>query len=138
MLLPTVIPRAIIASHLEYSLSREVFMRRSALTIAVCAVVLLLLTTTSSAQRGASGGQWPNHSGDKRSTKYAPLDQINRNNVRNLRIAWRRPAVADEFRQQHPDLNSSNLFRSTPLMINGVLYASNGIGLVEALRPGDG
>ena len=109
-------------------------MRHSALMIAVCAVVLFL-TTTSSAQRGTSGGQWPNHSGDKGSTKYAPLDQINRNNVRNLRIAWRRPAVADEFRQQHPDLNSSNLFRSTPLMINGVLYASNGIGLVEAFDP---
>jgi hypothetical protein len=47
-------------------------MRRSAHMIAVCAVVVFI-TTTSSAQRGASGGQWPNHSGDKGSTKYAPL-----------------------------------------------------------------
>ena len=32
----------------------------------------------------------------------------------------------------------SNLFRSTPLMIDGVLYASNGIGLVEAFDPATG
>src|SRR5262245_2905072 len=99
---------------------------------------LFLLSTSSEAQRGTSGGQWPNHSGDKGSTKYAPLDQINRNNVRNLRIVWRRPAVASEFRAQHPNLRASNLFRSTPLMISGVLYASDGIGLVEGFDPGTG
>ncbi len=97
-----------------------------------------LLSATSQAQRGTSGGQWPNHSGDKGSTKYAPLDQINRSNVRNLHVAWRRPAVADELRGQHQELKFSNLFRSTPLMINGVLYASDGIGLVEAFDPATG
>jgi len=112
-------------------------MRRCALSITVCSVVVFL-NLTLHAQRGASGGQWPNHSGDKGSTKYAPLDQINRNNVGNLRIAWRRPAVADELRSQHPNLRFSNLFHSTPLLINGVLYASNGIGVVEAFDPATG
>src|SRR5262249_16804608 len=116
---------------------REDVMRRCVLSIIVCAV-LLSTTPTSQAQRGTTGGQWPNHSGDKGSTKYAPLDQINKANVRSLRIAWRRPAVADEFRAQHAGLNVSNLFRSTPLMINGVLYASNGTGLVEAFDPATG
>ena len=105
--------------------------------IATC-TISLLLSATSQAQRGTSGGQWPNHSGDKGSTKYAPLDQINRSNVRNLHVAWRRPAVADELREQHHELKFSNLFRSTPLMINGVLYASDGIGLVEAFDPATG
>ena len=105
--------------------------------IATC-TISLLLSATSQAQRGTSGGQWPNHSGDKGSTKYAPLDQINRSNVRNLHVAWRRPAVADELRGQHQQLKFSNLFRSTPLMINGVLYASDGIGLVEAFDPATG
>jgi len=105
--------------------------------IATC-TISLLLSATSQAQRGTSGGQWPNHSGDKGSTKYAPLDQINRSNVRNLHVAWRRPAVADELRGQHQELKFSNLFRSTPLMINGVLYASDGIGLVEAFDPATG
>jgi len=105
--------------------------------IATC-TISLLLSATSQAQRGTSGGQWPNHSGDKGSTKYAPLDQINRSNVRNLHVAWRRPAVADELREQHHELKFCNLFRSTPLMINGVLYASDGIGLVEAFDPATG
>ncbi|PYR91282.1 MAG: pyrroloquinoline quinone-dependent dehydrogenase [Acidobacteria bacterium] len=107
-------------------------------TFMAACTLSLLLSATSQAQRGTSGGQWPNHSGDKGSTKYAPLDQINRSNVRNLHVAWRRPAVADELRGQHQELKFSNLFRSTPLMINGVLYASDGIGLVEAFDPATG
>src|SRR5437870_11807158 len=107
-------------------------------TFMAACTLSLLLSATSQAQRGTSGGHWPNHSGDKGSTKYAPLDQINRSNVRNLHVAWRRPAVADELRGQHQELKFSNLFRSTPLMINGVLYASDGIGLVEAFDPATG
>ena len=107
-------------------------------TFMAACTLSLLLSATSQAQRGTNGGQWPNHSGDKGSTKYAPLDQINRSNVRNLHVAWRRPAVADELRGQHQELKFSNLFRSTPLMINGVLYASDGIGLVEAFDPATG
>src|SRR5262245_24548549 len=112
-------------------------MRGRALNVFVC-TVLFVLNTTLDAQRGTTGGQWPNHSGDKGSTKYAPLDQINKNNIRNLQIAWRRPAVTADLRTSHPNLRVSNLFRSTPLMINGVLYASNGIGLVEAFDPASG
>ena len=112
-------------------------MRHCARSI-VAAVVFFLLSTASEAQRGTTGGQWPNHSGDKGSTKYAPLDQIKKDNVRNLRIVWRRAAIADELRGQRSSPASSNLFRSTPLMIDGVLYASNGIGLVEAFDPGTG
>src|SRR5438552_10314007 len=112
-------------------------MRHRVLTITMCAL-LLAASRTSEAQRGTTGGQWPNHSGDKGSTKYAPLDQITKSNVKNLRVAWRRPAVAPEFTAEHANLKFSNLFRSTPLMINGVLYASNGIGLVEAFDAGTG
>src|ERR1051326_704172 len=112
-------------------------MRHCARSI-VAVVVFFLLSTASEAQRGTTGGQWPNHSGDKGSTKYAPLDQIKKDNVRNLRIVWRRAAIADELRGQRSSPASSNLFRSTPLMIDGVLYASNGIGLVEAFDPGTG
>ena len=112
-------------------------MRWRVLGGAFCAA-LFILTVTARAQRGTKGDQWPNHSGDKGSTKYAPLDQITKGNVKNLRIAWRRPAVANEFRTQHPNIRFSNLFRSTPLMIDGVLYASNGLGLVEAFDAATG
>ena len=93
---------------------------------------------TGRAQSGARAGEWRWHSGDLGSTKYAPLDQINKSNVSQLRIAWRRPAVDASLVDQAPELSFSHDFRATPLMIDGVLYGSNGIGLVEAFHPGTG
>ena len=89
-------------------------------------------------QQGAKGGDWPNHGGDKGFTRYSPLDQINRDNIKNLRVAWRRPAVAYELKAQFQNLKYNNKLFSTPLMVDGVLYASNGVGLVEAFDPATG
>jgi len=110
--------------------------KRKAIAYVLCAIGFSVALLR--AQQGTRSGQWPNHSGDKGSTKYSPLDQINKNNVRNLRIVWRRPAAADELRKRQANLTVPSLFRSTPLMINGVLYASNGVGLVEAFDPATG
>ena len=90
-------------------------------TLRVFCAAMFALGMMAAAQHGPNGGQWPNHSGDKGSTKYSPLDQITRNNVGRLRIAWRRPAVAAEVRARQPDMVVANLYRSTPLMIDGVL-----------------
>ena len=45
------------------------------------------------AQQGATDGQWREYGADAGSTKYSSLDQITRDNVRDLRIVWSRPAV---------------------------------------------
>jgi quinoprotein glucose dehydrogenase len=70
--------------------------------------------------------------------RYAALDQINKENVSRLRVVWRRPAVDPSLTVNAPDFTYSHDFRATPLMIEGVLYGSNGIGLVEAFHPGTG
>jgi len=80
----------------------------------------------------AQTSEWPNYSGDPGHRKYAPLDQINRNNVANLRIAWRRPAVDPQLATRDPASRVQNNFRASPLMIGGILYSPDGIGLVEA------
>jgi glucose dehydrogenase len=90
------------------------------------------------AQHGAADGQWAAYSGDLGATKYAPLDQIDADNANTLAIAWRRPAVDASIRDADATLRVSPSFRSTPLMIDGVLYAPNGIGFVEAFDPGTG
>ncbi len=91
------------------------------------------------AQQGAgTDGQWRFYSGDQGSTKYSPLDQINASNVGNLKVAWQRPLIDPDFLEQHPKLRYSNNFRSTPIYVDGVLYLSNGIGLVEAVDPATG
>jgi glucose dehydrogenase len=83
-------------------------------------------------------GEWRSYSGDPGSRKYAALDQINKNNVNSLKIVWRRPAVDAQYAAADPQLQVQNNFRVTPLMVGGVLYSPNGIGLVEAFHPGTG
>ena len=102
----------------------------------------LLLGLSVSAQEGPGGGPpdrgWRYFGGDKAFTRYAPLDQINRDNVEDLRILWRRPAVDAVFTRAFPDLAPSSYLRSTPILVDGVLYATNGLGLVEAFDPATG
>jgi glucose dehydrogenase len=97
-------------------------------------VICVLVTTTARTQNG----EWTSYGGDPASRKYAPLDQINKDNVRTLKIAWRRPAVDPQLAALDPKLNIPNNFRVTPLMVGGVLYSPNGVGLVEAFHPGTG
>ena len=96
----------------------------------------ICLAGTAVAQ--TENGEWRSYGGDAGSTKYAPLDQINRTNVKNLRIAWRRPALDPLLSGKDPKLQVPNNFRATPLMIGGVLYSPNGVGLVEAGDGSDG
>jgi glucose dehydrogenase len=84
--------------------------------------MIVLATVIATAQQGAAGGQWRWHSGDLGSTKYAPLDQINKANVARLQIAWRRSGVDISIVKRKPDISFSRDFRATPLMIDGSLY----------------
>src|SRR5678815_5101120 len=88
--------------------------------------------------KGVENGEWRNYSGDNGSTKYAPLTQINKDNVSTLTVAWRRPAVDAAFTAANPTLRFSNNFRSTPIMVGGLLYVSNGLGFAEAIDPATG
>ena len=33
-------------------------------------------------------GEWRSYGGEEGSTRYSPLDQITRDNVKNLKVAW--------------------------------------------------
>ena len=81
------------------------------------------VAVSSDAGAGTKPGrttEWLNNRGDLGSTSYSPLDQINRDNVRSLRIAWR--WKSDNFGPT-PEF----YFRATPVMADGVLYTSAGI-----------
>ena len=62
---------------------------------------------------------WQQHRGDYASTNYSALDQINKDNAKNLKIAWR--WKADNFGPR-PEY----YFKVTPLMVNGNLYSTAG------------
>jgi quinoprotein glucose dehydrogenase len=100
--------------------------------------VMSLACVAASAQHGAVDGEWRAYSGDLGATKYAPLDQIDKSNAEQLQIAWRRPAVDASILDAVPGLRYGSSFRGTPLMLDGALYAPNGIGFVEAFDAGSG
>jgi glucose dehydrogenase/mono/diheme cytochrome c family protein len=82
-----------------------------------------------------ASGEWRYFGGSKHLDRYSPLTQINRDNVSRLGIAWTRPGLDASLTRQFPDLSPSNYLHGTPIMIDGVLYASNAVGLVEAFDP---
>src|SRR5262245_43106755 len=79
--------------------------------------------------------EWRYWGGDKAFTRYLPLDQITAANVSQLQVAWRQPGADPTLKERYPDLRISGNFRSTALMIHGVLYAPNAVGLLRALDP---
>ncbi len=74
----------------------------------------LVATGSLAAQNGAQGGEWRYYGGDGGDTKYSRLDQINRDNVKDLQVAWRWKA---ENSSSRPDHNNE----ATPIMIGGVV-----------------
>jgi len=64
--------------------------------------------------------EWLHHRGDAGSMNYSELDLINKDNVGDLEVAWR--WRSDNF----GPVSWPNL-ETTPLMANGVLYATAGI-----------
>jgi len=71
------------------------------------------------AQQGAKNGEWRTYGGDLGNTHYSPLDQINASNFDKLEIAWR---FSTRSLGPRPEFN----LETTPLMANGVLYATAG------------
>ena len=111
---------------------------RSCGLLGLLLVAVLAAGVALRAQAGTKGSEWPNHGGDKGFTRYSPLDQIDKETVKRLRIAWRRPAVSDELRTRDPDATYDNEFQMTPTLVNGVLYGVDAGGLVEAFDPATG
>ena len=84
------------------------------------------------AQDETRAGEWRSSGGDSTYRRYSPLAQITRDNVKNLRVVWRRPALDPALKEQFPKLRTNNYLRATPTMIGGVLYAPDAAGLVQA------
>jgi quinoprotein glucose dehydrogenase len=83
--------------------------------------------------------EWRAWAADQASTRYSPLDQINRDTVKNLKIAWRQSANPDVLKQAVPGLRPAPTnYQNTPLMIDGLVYMSTGIGTVAALDAATG
>ena len=92
------------------------------LLVPVTAILAIALITSSArltGQVGAAPGEWDTYGGDLANTRYSDLDQINPENFEDLEVAWR--FKTDNFGAT-PEFN----YQTTPLMADGVLYATAG------------
>lgn len=80
----------------------------------------------------ADSVQWHTYGSDLASSRYVALEQINADNVSQLQIlwSWETPDNA-VFRQD--DRASAAEYKSTPIMVDGVLYVSTSLGMVAAI-----
>lgn len=110
-------------------------------------------------QKGATTGEWTGYGGDNSSAKYSPLDQINKDNFAQLKIAWRWKSV-DAFLSKQTvggewwskaenifeDLQEENptrwrekrapwndALKATPLMVGGMLYLATPLSVAAAI-----
>ena len=131
-----------------------------------CLAGLGAAAAPAAAQQGATGGEWHSYAADAGSTKYSPLEQIDRDNFGDLEVAWRwqsadayvgtttdgggqwwssLPNIVEYLEAQNPNLyrrrNSPRIssMQATPLMVDGVLYLNTALsqGVAVEARTGE-
>ncbi len=109
------------------------------LVIGVVAVAWGVFVSAPStlAQSSTPVGEWRAFGADPANTKYSPLDQITTENFTDLEIAWRWTSTSTEVASRRPDIRPST-FKTTPLMVGGLVYASTALGQVAAVDAGTG
>jgi glucose dehydrogenase len=87
--------------------------------MSVCALCGFAVAPQAAAQWHPKDTEWPTYAADLAGTRYRPLDQINASNFSDLEVAW--TLKTDNFGNR-PEYK----LEGTPLMVNGVLYATAG------------
>src|SRR5918999_1410494 len=77
--------------------------------------------------------EWPVYGRDAGGSRYAPIDDISRDNVARLRVAWTYRTGENAF----PTSRETSL-EATPLVVDGTMYLATPLGRVIALDPGRG
>jgi quinohemoprotein ethanol dehydrogenase len=71
-------------------------------------------------------GEWVTHGRDDSEQRYSPLQQINADNVKQLGLAW------------YADLTERGQYQSTPIMVDGRIYATTPWSKVYAFDAASG
>ena len=106
------------------------------LAIAITAIILSPAQAVH-AQEGAPNGEWHTFGGDLANTKYSALDQINRRNFKNLEVAFAWESISSPVKKAKPELRTSS-FKTTPLMVDGILYVTTALSQAAAIDAGTG
>ena len=95
----------------------------------------VLLLSLLAAPGKSLAQEWPHYGGDLAGRKYSALDQINRDNVGRLKVAWTYHTGDVSDGSQFPVRSA---FECTPLVVDGVLYLTTPFGRAIALEAATG
>lgn len=95
-----------------------------------------LLAAAAMAQQGAQNGDWPQYAADKGHTKYSALNQITRDNIGDVEIAWRWTPPDEALIAS--DKLPLGAFKGTPIEVDGVLYISTRASQIAAIDAATG
>ena len=95
--------------------------RKKVISFLATTILASMASPVSFSQQGTSvyEGDWPSWAGSSNASRYSPLDQITTENVNDLEIAWR-------WSTQGFGPGTDFVNPSTPLEVDGVLYANVG------------
>jgi quinoprotein glucose dehydrogenase len=82
-------------------------------------IIVACLAAGAWGQSNPKDSEWPTYGADLANSKYRPLDQINGSNFSKLEVAWR-------FKTDSLGNRPEFKLEGTPLMVNGVVYATAG------------
>jgi quinoprotein glucose dehydrogenase len=85
-----------------------------------------------------SKGEWPAYAGTYAAARYSPLAQINRDNAKDLHVAWRWKSPDQVIKDGNPTVGPTRANESTPLMVGGTLYTSTSLSQVAAIDAATG
>ena len=101
----------------------------------VAALITIATCSPAFAQSAVPTAQWPNYGNDPGGQRYSPLNQINQQNVGQLKLAWTYH-TGDVSDGTHAKRKSA--FENTPIVIDGTMYISTPFSRVVALDPETG
>src|SRR5205814_1687401 len=99
-------------------------------------LIIVSALGVSSAPRAQQEGSrtnvdWPNVGNDKGGARYSPLRQINRENVKDLQVAW-------TYHTGDAAVGAGSTIECTPIVVDGVMYLTTAALKVVALEAATG
>lgn len=91
----------------------------------------LLLSLLASQSIAFAQTDWPNTGNDKGATRYSTLRQVNRGNVKNLKVVW-------TYNTGDADPDKKTTIECTPIVVNGVMYVTTVKARIVALDAATG
>lgn len=96
--------------HLKYGIKKY--------CLVVFALSLLTNCENESSSIKEAGNDWPAYLGGSSSSQYSPIDQITKENVNKLKVAW-------EFSTGDAEPNGKSQMQCNAIIVDGILYGSS-------------